>query len=119
MLMIRRRGGPTVPLWILAVALLALGACRGTVPIGRLLDDPARYDGETVRVKGRVTSAVGALGRGAYRLNDGTGTLNVVSEEHGAPREGARVGVEGLFQSVFTLGDQTGAVLREKRRFDP
>lgn len=119
MLTIRRHGRPTVSLWILAIALLVLSACRGTVPIGRLLDDPARYDGETVRVKGEVTSAIGALGRGAYRLNDGTGTLNVVSEERGAPREGARVGVEGMFQSVFTFGDQTGAVLREKRRFDP
>ncbi len=109
----------TLPLWFFALALLAAGACRGTMPIGRLLDDPARYDGEKVRVKGEVTSAIGALGRGAYRINDGTGTLNVVTEDGGAPREGARVGVEGIFQSVFTFGDQAGAVLRERRRFDP
>ncbi len=119
MLTTRSRFRTALSPWFLAFALLTLGACRGTMPIGRLLDDPARYDGEKVRVRGEVTSAIGALGRGAYRINDGTGTLNVVTEDGGAPREGARVGVEGIFQSVFTFGDQAGAVLRERRRFDP
>lgn len=104
---------------LLAACLLSLTACRGTMPIGRLLDDPSRYDGERVRVKGEVTSAVGALGRGAYRVNDGTGTLNVVSESGGAPREGATVGIEGVFQSVFTIGGRSEAVLMERDRFDP
>lgn len=102
----------------LGVAVVA-GACRGTTPIRDLLDDPGRYDGETVRVEGRVSGAVGALGRGAYRVNDGTGSLNVVSETGGAPREGAEVGVEGTFRSVFTFADRSEAVLVEERRFDP
>jgi hypothetical protein len=84
-----------------------------------LLDDPGRYEGETVRVKGEVTRAIGALGQGAYRINDGTGTMNVVSQGLGAPREGAEVGVEGTFRSVFTFGDESGAVIMEKDRFDP
>ncbi|HUP00055.1 MAG TPA: hypothetical protein VM737_00795 [Gemmatimonadota bacterium] len=118
--MLTRSGrGRSILMMLILFALFAFGACRGTLSIERLLDDPSRYDGETVRVKGEVTSAIGALGRGAYRINDGTGTLNVVSDERGAPREGARVGVEGIFQSVFTFGDQTGAVLFEDRRFDP
>ncbi len=104
---------------LLLLLLLSLVACRGTMSIGQLLDDPARYDGETVRVKGEVTSAVGALGRGAYRVEDGTGTLNVVTERGGAPREGARVGIEGVFRSVFTIGSESGAVLMERDRFDP
>jgi len=101
-----------------AFALVAFG-CRGTVPIGDLLDDPARYDGRSVRVEGRVTGSIGAFGRGAYRLDDGTGTLSVVSEAGGAPREGAEVGVEGTFRSVFTVGDRSEAVLVEEGRFDP
>lgn len=101
------------------VALLALAACRSTIDIGRLLDDPGRYDGQTVRVKGRVTGSVGALGQGAYRIDDGTGVLSVVSRNAGAPREGARVGVEGEFRSVFTFGNTTEAVLLERGRFDP
>lgn len=103
----------------LAAALLLLAACRGTMSIGELLDDPARYDGDKVRIEGRVTSGIGLLGRGAYQVDDGTGELPVVSQLGGAPREGARVGVEGIFRSVFTFGDRSGAVLLEQSRFDP
>lgn len=104
-----------------AVALLALGliGCRGTMPIGDLLDDPGRYDGETVKIKGEVRESVGALGQGAYRVDDGTGIMNVLSRGGGAPREGAEVGVEGEFRSVFTFGDTSQAVIMEERRFDP
>jgi hypothetical protein len=103
------------------LALLILSAaCRGTVPIQRLLDDPGRYDGETVRIEGRVTGfSFGALGRGAFQVDDGTGKLPVVTEQGASPREGARVGIEGIFRSVFTFGDRSGAVLLERDRFDP
>ncbi|HUF89859.1 MAG TPA: hypothetical protein VMR66_07750 [Gemmatimonadota bacterium] len=110
---------PRFPLAGLAAALLLLAACRGTMSIGELLDDPARYDGDKVRIEGRVTSGIGLLGRGAYQVDDGTGELPVVSQLGGAPREGARVGVEGIFRSVFTFGDRSGAVLLEQSRFDP
>lgn len=101
------------------VLLLGLTACRGTMPIGDLLDDPGRYDGETVKIKGEVTESVGALGQGAYRVDDGTGTMNILSRGGGAPRQGAEVGVEGEFRSVFTFGDTSQAVIMERRRFDP
>jgi hypothetical protein len=45
--------------------------------------------------------------------------MNVLSRGRGAPREGAEVGVEGEFRSVFTLGDASQAVILEDRRFDP
>lgn len=105
---------------LLVSALFTLAACRGTVPIRDLLDDPGRYDGERVRVEGRVTGfSFGALGRGAFQVDDGTGTLPVVTRTGGSPREGARVGIEGIFQSVFTFGDRSAAVLLERDRFDP
>ena len=105
---------------VFASALFLLAACRGTVPIRDLLDDPGRYDGERVRVEGRVTGfSFGALGRGAFQVDDGTGTLPVVTQSGGSPREGARVGIEGIFRSVFTFGDRSGAVLLERDRFDP
>jgi hypothetical protein len=59
------------------------------------------------------------MGYGAYQIDDGTGTLTVVSQQGGAPREGAKVGVEGEFRSAFTLGDKTAAVLMESKRFTP
>src|ERR1043166_6884307 len=72
-------------------AVLLLRSCAGVTPIRTLLDDPTRFDDKTVRVVGDVEEAVGALGMGAYRLNDSTGTINVISETGGAPRSGARV----------------------------
>lgn len=105
------------------VGLLALAfvgsACRGTTPINDLLADPGRYDGKTVKVAGEVTGSVGALGRGGYRLDDGTGTLVVISEDRAVPVEGATVGVEGEFQAVFTFFSESVAVLLEQGRFSP
>lgn len=103
-----------------AVALLILLAgCAGTTRIGTLLDDPSQFDGEQVRVRGQVTEALGLAGAGGYRLDDGTGTLTVVSEGGGAPRRGADVEVEGVFHAVFTLGDRSLSVLEETERSVP
>ena len=105
------------------LGMLVLGACMastgGVVTIKTLLDDPTRYDGKKVRVTGDVGKAMGVFGYGAYQLNDGTGTLNVVTKTGGAPREGAKVGVVGMFKAVFTLGSTTAAGLQETKRFTP
>ena len=115
---LRERGAATK--WFLGMAaMLLLRSCAGVTPIKTLLDDPARFDDKTVRVIGDVQEAVGALGMGAYQVNDSTGTISVVSETGGAPRSGARVGVEGTFRSVYTFGPRSGAVILEKRRFTP
>lgn len=100
------------------LCLAALTSCKGggTTSIKTLLDDPAAHDKKTVRIAGDVTRSIGLLGYGAYEISDGTGTLPVVSQENGAPREGAKVGVEGEFRAAFTLGTRTAAVVIEKRR---
>jgi len=113
-----RRGGSPLYLSVLATVALFL-SCNGTTPIKTLLDDPQQFDGKTVRIAGEVQSSVGVLGYGAYQLNDGTGTLSIVSEGGGAPRQGAKVGVEGTFRSAYTLGTTTVAVLVEQRRYTP
>ncbi|HYU91818.1 MAG TPA: hypothetical protein VE966_15340 [Gemmatimonadales bacterium] len=104
---------------VLATAALLVLSCKGATPIKTLLDDPGRFDGQTVRIAGEVRGSVGALGFGAYQVNDGTGTLTIVSEGGGVPRQGAKVGVEGTFRSAYTLGTQTTAVLVEQRRYTP
>lgn len=101
------------------IALLFLSCKTNTTPIKTLLDDPSRFDGKTVRVAGDVQSPVALLGYGTYKVNDGTGTLSIVTEGGGAPREGAKVGVEGKFRSAYTVGTQTAAVLVEERRYTP
>jgi hypothetical protein len=110
--------GTLFTLLLLTLALGAAPGCRGvsTTPIKTLLDDPGQYDGKTVAIEGDVTRSYGVLGYGAYQVNDGTGTLSVITKEGGAPRTGAHVGVIGTFRSAFTLGTETAAVLKEDRR---
>lgn len=101
-------------------AFVLLNGCAGTpVTIKTLLDDPARFNGQTVQIQGNVEGSVGALGLGTYQMNDGTGTLRVVSKSGGAPRAGANVGVKGTFRSAFNIGLESAAVLVEKSRFTP
>lgn len=99
-----------------ATAAIGLSGCASSKPIGRLLDDPYRFDGRVVRVEGRVVRAAGALGYGAYQVDDGTGTLTVVADGRGVPREGARVRVAGRFQALLTLGRTAVAGMVEKNR---
>src|SRR5258707_483718 len=115
----RQRGGPTAKWYLGMATLLLVRSCAGVTPIKTLMDDPTRFDDKTVRVVGEVGESVGALGIGAYQLNDSTGTISVVSESGGARRSGAHVGVEGTFRAVYTLGPRSGAVIVEKRRFTP
>lgn len=98
---------------------LAASACASTTPIGELMDDPFRHDGESVRVEGEVVESVGFLGRGVYRLRDDTGSLPVVSSGGGAPTSGDRVRVEGIFRAAFTLGSESLAALEEEERSSP
>jgi len=103
----------------LVVALIGLAGCKhGGTDIKTLLDDPGRFDNTIVRVGGKVTTSVGLLNYGAYKLDDGTGTILIVSE-HGVPREGAKVGVEGKFHSVFTYHGESGAGIEETARYEP
>jgi hypothetical protein len=103
----------------LGLALLLAAGCAGITPIGNLLDNPARYDGKTVRIEGEVKGSAGGFGVGAYEVRDETGTLTVVSERGGAPRRGEKVGVKGTFQALLTLGSKSLAVLREESRSVP
>jgi hypothetical protein len=100
-------------------ALVVLAGCASVTPIGDLLADPARYDGKTVRIAGNVQRSAGLLGAGAYEVNDGTGTLTVVSQVGTPPPQGERIGVKGTFQALFTLLSKSLAVLKEQSRFKP
>jgi hypothetical protein len=92
-----------VPAAILAAALgLALSGCA-TKTINQIMAEPSRYNNEEVTIKGTVTESVSLLGHGSYRLDDGTGSLWVVSKK-GVPRKGARVKVSGKIRDVADLG---------------
>ncbi len=101
---------------VLSVLAVVLTGCESPTPIARLLDDPGQYEGQTVWVAGEAKSGLGILNYGAFELSDRTGTIVVVSEKHGAPREGAEVAVKGVFHAAFTVGSRTAAVIVEAER---
>ena len=102
---------------LLVVALgLTLVACE-RVKIGELNADPGRFMNKEVAVAGTVTQSIGALGRGIYQLDDGTGRLWILANSHGVPSKGARVGVKGhVVPTVTFLGINYATVLQESDR---
>lgn len=86
-----------------AAALLVTVACK-EVTVNRLLAEPNRYANRDVGLRGEVVKSVSVLGHGAYQLDDGTGTIWVLSKR-GVPRRGARVGVKGRVRDVVDLGE--------------
>jgi len=97
--------------------LVLLAGCASVTPIGDLLQNSSKYNGKTVKVKGHVGESAGLLGRGGYQLTDKTGTITVITETAAPPPKGDTTGVKGVFQSLFTLGSKSLAVLQEQSRF--
>jgi hypothetical protein len=63
-----------------------------------------------VTISGTVVNSVSLLGRGAYRVEDDSGALWVVSTV-GVPRRGSRVSVKGRIQEGFDASILSGITL--------
>jgi len=95
---------------------LALVACE-RVKIGDINADPGRFINKEVAVVGTVTQSIGALGKGVYQVDDGTGRLWVFAGNRGVPTKGAKVGVKGhVMPTVTFLGINYATVLQESDR---
>src|SRR5437660_7744804 len=93
-----------------------LVACERT-KISEINADPGRYMNKEVAVAGHVTQSIGALGRGIYQVDDGSGRLWVVTNGRGVPSKGARVGVKGHVKPTITfLGVNYATVMEETDR---
>jgi hypothetical protein len=110
-----RRFGVSAAL-LAAALLVTIAGCKGATPIRDILNNAAANDGKTVRVAGKVESSAGVFGYAVYRVDDGTGKINVVAKTGGAPAEGTEVGVEGTFHQAFTIGTDVVAVIEESKR---
>lgn len=98
---------------LLVPAALLLTGC-GTVRIGRILNDPARYQNRNVTVEGRVTNVVGAIVAGVYQVEDDSGKIYVLSSR-GVPNKGVRVKVDGtVTPGVNVMGRSFGTTIRER-----
>jgi len=89
-------------LLLLAGAAVGSTACASRT-INQVLADPGHFRNKQVKLSGSVVDSYSVVGRGAYRLDDSTGELWILSD-NGVPRRGARVTVKGTVREGFSLG---------------
>src|SRR6185436_5241487 len=87
---------------ILAAGAIGSAACAART-INQVLADPSHFRDREVRLSGAVVDSYSLANRGAYRIDDETGQLWVISSR-GTPRKGARVAVKGTVREGFNLG---------------
>ena len=101
---------------LIMTAVLLLTACPSQTTISQINADPSRYRNKEVAIVGTVKDSYGALGQGAYEIDDGTGRIWVVTRR-GVPSRGARVGAKGRVYNGFNFGGRNyGTVLEETDR---
>jgi len=107
----------TVVVLLLVFGVLLLAGCPPRVSIASLNQDPGRYAGKEVTIAGRVVDSFGALGRGVFAVDDGSGTMWVVAGQYGIPGAGAKLAVTGRVEQGFSLaGRNFATILRETER---
>ena len=97
--------------FLVAVGSMLLAGCPPRISIAKLNQDPGRYAGKEISIAGRVTDSFGALGRGAFQVDDGTGLMWVVTGHYGTPENGTKVAVTGHVEQGFSLGGRNFAVI--------
>jgi len=98
---------------VLVAAVVLLTACPSQTSISKINADPARYRNKEVAIAGTVRESYGALGQGAYEIDDGTGRLWVVTRR-GVPSRGARIGVKGHVYTGFNFGGRNYSTVLEE-----
>lgn len=107
-----------------AFALLTTG-CPEHRSIADIERSPGRYQDKEVIITGRVVDSYGIslpgtrLGGGAYKVDDGTGSIWVLVTDGSVPSKGAEVGVQGRVSSgISWKGRNYGlGMYEEKRRY--
>src|SRR5438445_9754652 len=94
-----------------------LDRCHSRDNIKKINRVPGMYAGKEITIAGRVTNSFGLLGTGVYEVNDGTGSMWVLTHGYGVPGNGAKVAVTGTLEQGVSLGGRTFATaMRETRR---
>ncbi|MBZ5533589.1 MAG: hypothetical protein LAO20_19340 [Acidobacteriia bacterium] len=98
----------------LAAMMLWLAGCRMHTSIADITSDPAKFAGKDITVAGTASDSFGAMGNGIFRVDDGTGSIWVLSQNFGVPGNGVKVTVTGRVEQGFNLGGKSyGVILRQ------
>lgn len=107
---------------IAVVSVLILSGCPQRTSIADIEANPSKYENKQVAIAGTVKDSYGVsipgtnIRGGAYKIDDGTGSIWVVSEET-VPTKGARIGVKGRVASAVNWsGKNYGLGMYEEDR---
>jgi hypothetical protein len=106
----------TIFLPLILFGTILFTACPNRESISKINADPARYQNKETAIAGTVKDSYGFLGRGAYEIDDGTGTMWVITQS-GVPSRGSKVGAKGRVRTGFSFGGRSfGTILEESDR---
>ena len=115
----------TTALLVATIAFVGLvtTACPERKSIRDIEANPGKYQDKEVAIAGVVRDSYGLsipgtnLGGGAYKIDDGTGSMWVVVAEGSVPQKGAEIGVKGrIGTGVNWKGRNYGLGMYEKDR---
>jgi len=101
----------------LAVAAALSGCALHSPSVADLKYNPGKYQNKTVSIDGVVTRSWGVplVPFKLYKVDDGTGEVNVVAGNGGVPPKGARVSVKGKVNEFASFGGTSlGLHLRQE-----
>lgn len=91
---------------------LLLAACSSAPRIRDIAADPRGYVDNSVTVEGKVTDSFSLVLVKYYTVDDGTGSINVVTSRT-LPAVGQKIKVRGTVTEVFSIGPKRLIVLME------
>ena len=107
----------------IAVTALFTAACPERKSIADIEANPGKYQNKEVAIAGVVKDSYGVsipgtrYGGGAYKIDDGTGSIWVIVTDGSVPSKGAEIGVKGTVGSgVNWKGRNYGLGMYEKDR---
>jgi hypothetical protein len=117
----------TISTAVLFASLLLIGlfttGCPQHHTISEIERNPSKYQDKEVIITGVVRDSYGVsipgtrMGGGAYKIDDGTGTIWVLVTDRNVPSKGTEVGVKGVVGTgVNWQGKNYGLGLWEKGR---
>lgn len=109
-------------LFVVSASVLLLTGCPERISIADIEANPSKYENKQVAIAGTVKDSYGVsipgtnVRGGAYKIDDGTGSIWVVSED-AIPTKGARIGVKGrVATGVNWSGKNYGLGMYEEGR---
>jgi hypothetical protein len=108
---------------VVAAAALFIAGCPKRVSIADIEANPGKYQNKEVAIAGTVRDSYGLsipgtnIGGGAYKVDDGTGSIWVIVSEGTVPAKGTEMGVSGrVGTGINWKGRNYGLGMYEKDR---